>query len=211
MRHITSHITGYDIIPQSIGKHDVGPFKPPPGTIPGPYKTYISAHLFHEVVGTLSMGHLPNTFCFISPSNLLHLPNNLLHIPNRLLHFPQKFLTSPTLFCGTLSKTKTQFYKIFPLFLHLWSLGTHSPSKTDEFSEKFQTAFGPPLIFGKSYCVFFGIHDRRTVYNGKNLQYKFLEFQNFSENSSVLEEVGFPNCRQHDNIHQWCNTTSNAP
>ena len=28
-------------------------------------------------------------------------------------------------------------------------------SKTDEFSEKFQTAFDPPLIFGKSYCKFF--------------------------------------------------------
>ena len=36
-------------------------------------------------------------------------------------------------------------------------LGTHSPSKTDEFSEKFQTAFDPPppLIFGKLYCNFF--------------------------------------------------------
>ena len=28
-------------------------------------------------------------------------------------------------------------------------------SKTDEFSEKFQTAFDPPLILGKSYCNFF--------------------------------------------------------
>ena len=29
-------------------------------------------------------------------------------------------------------------------------------SKTDEFSEKFQTAFDPPpLIFGKLYCKFF--------------------------------------------------------
>ena len=27
-------------------------------------------------------------------------------------------------------------------------------SKTDEFSEKFQTAFDPPLIFGKLYCGF---------------------------------------------------------
>ena len=35
-------------------------------------------------------------------------------------------------------------------------LGKHPPSKTDEFSEKFQTAFDPPpLIFGKSYCGFF--------------------------------------------------------
>ena len=34
------------------------------------------------------------------------------------------------------------------------SLGTDGPTKTDEFSEKFQTAFDPPLIFGKSYCGF---------------------------------------------------------
>ena len=34
--------------------------------------------------------------------------------------------------------------------------GKPTSSKTDEFSEKFQTAFDPPpLIFGKSYCKFF--------------------------------------------------------
>ena len=32
-------------------------------------------------------------------------------------------------------------------------LGTDGPTKTDEFSEKFQTT--PPLIFGKSCCGFF--------------------------------------------------------
>ena len=33
--------------------------------------------------------------------------------------------------------------------------GTGQGTKTDEFSEKFQTAFDPPpLIFGKSYCKF---------------------------------------------------------
>ena len=32
--------------------------------------------------------------------------------------------------------------------------GTDGDTKTDEFSEKFQTAFDPPLIFGKSYCGF---------------------------------------------------------
>ena len=35
------------------------------------------------------------------------------------------------------------------------NLGKHPLSKTDEFSEKFQTAFDPPLIFGKSCCGFF--------------------------------------------------------
>ena len=35
-------------------------------------------------------------------------------------------------------------------------LGKPTPSKTDEFSEKFQTAFDPPpLIFGKLCCNFF--------------------------------------------------------
>ena len=40
---------------------------------------------------------------------------------------------------------------------HTDGLGKPSPSKTDEFSEKFQTAFAPPppLIFGKLYCNFF--------------------------------------------------------
>ena len=57
-------------------------------------------------------------------------------------------------------------------------------SKTDEFSEKFQTAFDHPS-FSESYVAIFSeIHDRSIVYNGKNLQHKFLDF---SENSSVFE------------------------
>ena len=48
--------------------------------------------------------------------------------------------------------------------------------KNDEFSEKFQTAFDPH--FRKIMLRFFsGLHDRRTVYNGKNLQHKFLEWK----------------------------------
>ena len=43
-------------------------------------------------------------------------------------------------------------------------LGKPPPSKTDEFSEKFQTAFDPPpLIFGKSCCRFF-----KQLYSLKN-------------------------------------------
>ena len=34
-------------------------------------------------------------------------------------------------------------------------LGKGGYTKTDEFLEKFQTAFDPPLIFGKSCCAFF--------------------------------------------------------
>ena len=52
----------------------------------------------------------------------------------------------------------------------------------------------PPLIFRKVVLqIFSEIHDRSIVYNGKNLQYKFLDWKwppplwNFSENSSVLE------------------------
>ena len=46
---------------------------------------------------------------------------------------------------------------IFSTGIIIDSLGTHFPSKTDEFSEKFQTAFDPPppLIFGKLCCNFF--------------------------------------------------------
>ena len=47
----------------------------------------------------------------------------------------------------TLKSPSTTKYLFFPL-------GTGGPTKTDEFSEKFQTAYDPPLIFGKSYCGF---------------------------------------------------------
>ena len=68
------------------------------------------------------MGHLPNTFCFISPSscfispsNLLHFPNkslrfpnSLLHFPNRSLHFPNTVSHFPNTFCVTLPNIKGQ-------------------------------------------------------------------------------------------------------
>ena len=56
-------------------------------------------------------------------------------------------------------------------------LGTPHISKTDEFSEKFQTVFDPPpLIFRKIILqIFPEIHDQSIVYNGKNRQYKFLD------------------------------------
>ena len=34
-------------------------------------------------------------------------------------------------------------------------LGKDPATKSDDFLEKFQTAFDPPLIFGKLYCKFF--------------------------------------------------------
>ena len=51
-------------------------------------------------------------------------------------------------------------YLYIPQFIRLKQenvcapLGTEHVSKSDEFSEKFQTAFDPPLIFGKLYCGF---------------------------------------------------------
>ena len=38
--------------------------------------------------------------------------------------------------------------------MRILHLGMPRISKSDEFSEKFQTAFDPPLIFGKLYCGF---------------------------------------------------------
>ena len=44
---------------------------------------------------------------------------------------------------------------VYTLHSLLIDKGCLTSSKTDEFSEKFQTAFDPPpLIFGKSYCNF---------------------------------------------------------
>ena len=57
------------------------------------------------------------------------------------------------------------------LVYHYQYLGTPSPSKTEEFSEKFQTAFDPPpRSFSESYIAIFSeIHDRSIVYNGKKV------------------------------------------
>ena len=62
------------------------------------------------------------------------------------------------------------------IMYYISRLGTPTPSKTDEFSEKFQTAFDPPPHFRKVMLqIFSEIHDRSIVYNGKNLQHKFLD------------------------------------
>ena len=68
---------------------------------------------------------------------------------------------------------------------------------------KVPNSLWPPPPFGKSCCRFVPkIHDQSTLYNGKNLQHKFLDLKwsppsppplrNFSENSSVLVGGGFP-------------------
>ena len=45
-------------------------------------------------------------------------------------------------------------------------LGTGHSTKTGELSEKFQTAFEPPLIFGKLYCKFFIIATKPSKVTG---------------------------------------------
>ena len=82
-----------------------------------------------------------------------------------------------------------------------WHLGTDGPIKTDEFSEKFQTAFVPPprLIFGKSYCGFFQEYMTEELFiMAKICNINFWigndppPFWNFSEKTSVLVGPSVP-------------------
>ena len=75
--------------------------------------------------------------------------------------------------------------------------GTVDASKTDEFSEMFQTAFDLPLILGKSRCIF----SKKNCLKVQNMQLNFgiqddpppcLLLWNFSENSSILVESPVP-------------------
>ena len=72
-------------------------------------------------------------------------------------------------------------------------------AKRMNFRKSSKRQLTPPLIFRKVVLqIFSEIHDRSIVYNGKNLQYKFLDWKwppplwNFSENSSILEGKGVP-------------------
>ena len=81
---------------------------------------------------TLPFGHLPNTFCFISPSicfispsnllrfpkKMLYFPNSLLHFPNKMLHFPNSLLHFPMQCCVTLPKNILP--NILSFFLYFW-------------------------------------------------------------------------------------------
>ena len=71
------------------------------------------------------------------------------------LHWPRKRQRQP--------RSPSTLYLIFDSSTRTWStdrigtkcLGKGPATKSDEFSEKFQTAFDPsPLIFGKLYCKF---------------------------------------------------------
>ena len=81
------------------------------------------------------------------------------------------------------------------------ALGTPTPSKTDEFSEKFHRG-GGSFSIQKFMLQIFAIIDDTSVMNfrRKKLQHNFPKMRggrskavwNFSENSSVLEGVGVP-------------------
>ena len=72
-------------------------------------------------------------------------------------------------------------------------LGTGGCTKTDEFSEKFQTAFDAPLIFGKSCCNFsekpcLKVQNAIRIFGLKMTPLSW----NFSENSSFLVALLVP-------------------
>ena len=59
-----------------------------------------------------------------------------------------------------------------------WLRRDISPCQNGWIFGKVPNGLWPPLIFGKSYCNFSEIHDRSIIYyNGKNLQYKFLDWK----------------------------------
>ena len=96
---------------------------------------------YHRGYFTLSMGHLPNTFCFISPSscfispsNLLRFPNKSLcfpnkslHFPNSLLHFPNTVSHFPNTFCVSLSNIEKGFFlRSLEFFLRFLAMAKHN-------------------------------------------------------------------------------------
>ena len=62
-------------------------------------------------------------------------------------------------------------------FLYCPDLGKGPATKSDEFSEKFQTAFGPqPPHFRKIVLQsFYGKRPKKPFIKAQNLQYKFLD------------------------------------
>ena len=104
-------------------------------------------------------------------SEILKCVPESVHIFHWILRHVRKYIwifSNPefVLYCSWRLKTLTVTH-----------LGKLSPSKTDEFSEKFQTAFGPPPPHFRKVMlhIFSEIHDRSIVHNGKNLQHKFLD------------------------------------
>ena len=70
--------------------------------------------------------------------------------------------STPLLIVAVVTNISSELFPALPCYEG--TLGKPPPTKTDEFSEKFQTAFDPaPLIFGKSYCRFF-----KKLYSLKN-------------------------------------------
>ena len=91
---------------------------------------------------------------------------------------------------------------------HNFSLGKHSSQKrkTFRFSEKFQTAFDPPLIFGKKYCWFLGTHQSLLVLFGtvflSNISSAFGLFEGW-----VLQFLGSELFRKFIRFGEWGNAS----
>ena len=94
--------------------------------------------------------------------------------------------------------------------------GSRPLPKRMNFRKSSKRPMTPPPHFRKIMLqIFSEIHDRRIVYNGKNLQQIFLDWKwplpplwNFSENSSVLEGVGFPYHHHHHGLQLQVTVTT---
>ena len=86
----------------------------------------------------------------------------------------------------------TKFWKISVLAIalkvcHLPHLGTGDDTKTDEFSEEFQTAFDffpPSNIFGKSCCKYYSISCSKVLFKGPRSEIWF-----FIENLLIVSTI----------------------
>ena len=92
------------------------------------------------------------------------------------------------------------FLVVLSFFNSISTLRDAYPFQNGWIFGKVPNGLWPPPHFRKVMLqIFSEIHDRSIVYNGKNLQHKFLDWKwpptplwNFSENSSVLEGVSVP-------------------
>ena len=76
--------------------------------------------------------------------------------------------------------------------------GQMASQKRMNFRKSSKQPLIPPLIFGKSYCIFLEFHAQNPYLKVQNLQYEFLDlndpphFETFLKNSSVLVTPSVP-------------------
>ena len=94
------------------------------------------------------------SFPILAPDNTLH-PPSLSHISTWKKGRKPSLSNHPGIDVRKQTSLSNQSQIVFKAYWQKSYSGTGGASKTDEISEKFQTAFGPPpLIFGKSCCNF---------------------------------------------------------